>query len=226
MDNGKTQTRGRRTALAALRRFAEGANEQRPSAPATESCELCSNPIPAEGHPHLIEPPTRQLLCACRPCALLFDNRGETRYKRIPDRATYLKDFILTDGQWDELLIPIRLAFFFYSSPEKKITALYPGPAGATESLLSLSAWQEIVRDNPVLTDLRPDVEALLVYRVAEIREYYIAPIDRCFELVGLIRRNWRGLSGGTLVWREIGQFFAELQKASAMSAGGAAGHA
>lgn len=212
--------------MAALRRFAASPAGKGSSAPAAESCELCSGEIPAEGHPHLIEPLTRQLLCACRPCALLFDNAGETRYQRIPERPRYLRDFLLTDGQWDELLIPIRLAFFFSSTPEKKITALYPGPAGATESLLPLSAWSEIVRDNPVLGTLRPDVEALLVYRVGEIREHYIAPIDRCFELVGLIRKTWHGLSGGTLVWREIGHFFAELKKASATGKRGAAGHA
>ncbi|WP_433985005.1 DUF5947 family protein [Tunturiibacter empetritectus] len=42
--------------------------------------------------------------------------------------------------------------------------------------------------------------------------EYYIAPIDECYKLVGLIRTNWRGLSGGAAVWTEIGRFFLELR--------------
>jgi hypothetical protein len=62
---------------------------------------------------------------------------------------------------------------------------------------------------------MEPDTEALLVNRVKGEREYYIAPIDECYKLVGLIRSSWRGLSGGTEVWEEIGKFFAELKEKS-----------
>jgi hypothetical protein len=58
---------------------------------------------------------------------------------------------------------------------------------------------------------MSPDVEALLVNRVGTKRDYYLVPIDVCFELVGLIRVHWRGLSGGDLVWDEIEKFFARL---------------
>ena len=50
--------------------------------------------------------------------------------------------------------------------------ALYPSPAGATESLLSLEAWQEIERENPQLTDMQADVEALLVNRIGHSRGF------------------------------------------------------
>jgi hypothetical protein len=93
--------------------------------------------------------------------------------------------------------------------------ALYPGPAGAIESLLDLGAWSDLVRDNPILDQLESDVEALLVNRVGPTREYYLAPIDTCYELVGLIRTNWRGLSGGQEVWEEIGRFFARMKERS-----------
>jgi hypothetical protein len=43
---------------------------------------------------------------------------------------------------------------------------------------------------------MEADVEALLVNRVDGAREYFLAPIDACFELVGTIRVPWRGLSG------------------------------
>jgi len=66
------------------------------------------------------------------------------------------------------------------------------------------------------LKELRSDVEALLVNRVGAPRgvkpEYYVVPIDECYKLVGIIRMHWRGLSGGTEVWREVGSFFAELR--------------
>jgi hypothetical protein len=128
--------------------------------------------------------------------------------------------FRLTDMQWNSLLLPIQLAFFFNSSTENKVIALYPSPAGATESLLSLEAWDDIVRENPGLQSMRPDVEALLVNRVRENREYFIAPIDKCYELVGLIRSKWTGLSGGTEVWRDIDAFFALLKDRSYTAAG------
>lgn len=194
-----------RSPFATLRNFAS----QRPP---MERCELCGNEI-ADEHPHLIEPPTRQIICSCRACMILFDNPNDARYKVIPDRARYLENFNLSDVTWGGLMIPIQLAFFFNSSIEEKIVALYPSPAGATESLLSLESWDEIVEDNPILKDLKTDVEALLVNRVGDKHEYYIAPIDECFKLVGLIRGHWRGLSGGTVVWREIKKFYEDLRK-------------
>lgn len=133
----------------------------------------------------------------------------------MPRDAAFLADFQISDEEWNGLQLPIQLAFLFWSGLEKRIVAMYPSPAGATESLLSLDAWIDIVDDNPVLKNMQPDVEALLINRVGEQREYFIAPIDECYKLVGLIRMNWRGLSGGTEVWREINGFFDQLKSRS-----------
>ena len=147
-----------------------------------------------------------------------------TKYKRVPRRVLFLRDFQLTDAQWDGLMVPIEMAFFFKSSPQGKVIALYPSPAGPTESLLSLDTWTDIVETNPILNEMEADVTALLVNRVGHARgaspaEYYLVPIDECYRLVGLIRTHWRGLSGGTEVWREIGAFFAALKKRPALAA-------
>ncbi|MBV9123506.1 MAG: hypothetical protein JO112_09125 [Planctomycetes bacterium] len=179
-----------------------------------EHCELCSAELAPE-HQHLMEPATRQLLCSCDACALLFSGPQHTRYRRVPRRIVFLQDFCLTDSQWESLHLPINLAFFFQSSPAGKVIALYPSPAGATESLLPLDAWQELARDNPVLQELEPDVEALLVNRVGQARESFRAPIDECYKLVGLIRTHWRGLAGGVDAWKKIGQFLTELKERS-----------
>jgi hypothetical protein len=40
-------------------------------------------------------------------------------------------------------------------------------------------------------------------------------PIDECYALVGLIRTRWRGLTGGTEVWKELGGFFEQLDRRS-----------
>ena len=92
---------------------------------------------------------------------------------------------------------------------------MYPSPAGAMESLLPLESWKELVEANQVLEGIEPDVQALLVNRVGTAREYFIVPIDTCYELIGLIRTHWRGLSGGETVWREIREFFARLAEQS-----------
>jgi hypothetical protein len=108
--------------------------------------------------------------------------------------------------------LPINLAFFFNSTPKQKMMAYYPSPAGATESLLPLDAWEALASQNPPLQKLQPDVEALLVNRAGKARNYFIAPIDKCYELVGTIRMHWRGLSGGQEVWDKIESFFSHLK--------------
>ncbi len=176
---------------------------------------MCSAELPPD-HQHLVEPSSRQLICACQPCAILFSGDAEMKYRRVPRRIRYLSDFQLTDAQWESLMLPISMAFFFHSTPAGKIVALYPSPAGATESLLDLESWSEIVEGNAILKKMEPDVEALLVNRVGSAREYYLVPIDECYKLVGLIRARWRGLSGGTEVWTEIKGFFDELKERAA----------
>jgi len=196
-----------RKSFAALRQFVR---ERAPQ----ERCELCGAAI-AHEHPHLVELATRQMLCSCEACAILFFGGENARYRRVPRRVRLLEDFKLTDAQWDSLMIPIGMAFFCEVSSLGRVVALYPSPAGATESLLDMSAWADLVRDNPVLAELEPDVEALLVNRVGAERAYYRVPIDKCYELVGLIRTSWRGLSGGAEAWEAIGRFFAELKRQS-----------
>ncbi len=201
---------GYENAFGALKQFI------RPRKRDVERCELCSAEVASE-HPHLVEPGTRKLLCTCNACAILFSGMG-TRYKRVPRRVLALQNFRLSDGQWESLMVPISMAFFFRSTPDARVVAFYPSPAGATESLLPLETWKDIEDANPILLQVEPDVEAVLVNRVGHARgftapEYYVLPIDECYKLVGLIRANWRGLSGGTEVWQRIAQFFDGLKQ-------------
>ncbi len=201
---------GPENAFEALRRFI------RPRKRTAEFCELCSAEVSAD-HPHLIEPATRKLLCTCNACAILFSGMG-IKYKRVPRRVMALPHFHLSDGQWESLMIPISMAFFFRSTPDARVVAFYPSPAGATESLLPLETWKDIEDANPILKGIESDVEALLVNRVGHARgfsapEYYVLPIDECYKLVGLIRAKWHGLSGGTEVWQEIAHFFDALKQ-------------
>ncbi len=212
------------SAFSTLRRFAQESEKVAEEAAATataaevaqERCELCSEPIPPE-HRHLLEVSTREIMCSCRACSILFDSRAasEGRYRIIPDRRLFLEDFEMSDAQWESLRIPVDMAFFFHSAPAERVVAFYPSPMGPTESLLKLSAWEELERANPVLKGMEQDVEALLVNRSRGAREHFLVPMDKCYSLVGLIRMHWRGFSGGKEVWEEIERFFEELRRRS-----------
>jgi hypothetical protein len=211
------------SSFSSLRRFAQEESEKaakEAARAAQEHCDMCSEPIPPE-HRHLLEVSTREMMCVCRPCSILFDREAasEGRYRLIPDRRLFLEDFEMSDPQWESLRVPVDMAFFFYSTPAERIVAFYPSPMGPTESLLKLSAWEELERSNPVLGGMERDVEALLVNRVRGAREHFLVPLDECYSLVGLIRTNWRGLSGGREVWEKIARFFEELRERS--TAGG-----
>ena len=98
---------------------------------------------------------------------------------------------------WAAFQIPIGLAFMIRSSVTGGIVALYPSPAGATESELDLGAWDELCAANPMLGRLEPDAEALIVNRLSRRAQYAIAPVDEAYRLVGLVKERWAGISGG-----------------------------
>jgi hypothetical protein len=179
-----------------------------------ERCELCSEQLPPE-HRHLLDLESRSLLCACRACSTLFDRRaaGGGHYHLVPDRRLRLEGFELDDVVWEQLQIPVEMAFFFRNSALHRVAAFYPSPMGATESRLELSAWERIERANDVLQAMEDDVEALLVNRARGRRGHWLVPIDDCYRLVAVIRTRWRGFTGGKEVWAEIERFFEELDR-------------
>jgi len=179
-----------------------------------EVCELCATRL-GEPHQHLLELEKRRVTCACEACAILFNGNSRQRYKRIPRDTTRLYDFAMDDQEWESLLIPINMAYFVDSSAAGRVIAQYPSPGGAMESSLDLEYWNAVVARNPVLTKFEPDVEALLVNRISDEPRYYRAPIDQCFRLVGILRTHWHGLSGGAEVWKEIDNFFQQLDQVS-----------
>jgi hypothetical protein len=174
---------------------------------------MCAEPMPDE-HGHVVNLDNRSILCACRPCYLLFTQRGAAggRYSAVPDRYLSLPSAALSAAEWDALQIPVAVAFFFCNSDTAQVTAFYPSPAGATESLLDLSTWQSMVAAHPVLASLEPDVEALLVRTGDDGVEGFVVPIDACYELVGHLRLLWRGFDGGAEVHRKIAEYFDGLR--------------
>ncbi len=165
------------------------------------------------------------LLCACRACYLLFTHSqaGRGRYRAVPDR--YLEDPArpMTAAEWEDLEIPVGLAFFLHSSDTGEVTGFYPSPAGATECRLDLAAWDRLAAAHPLLGAMAPDVEAVLIYRADGSVEHFLVPIDACYELAGRMRLHWRGFDGGAEARQSIAGFLSQV-RSRARPLGGAAG--
>ena len=62
----------------------------------------------------------------------------------------------MTPAQWEALGIPVNLAFLFHQTDQDRYVAFYPSPGGATESLLDLASWDEVVAGDPLLRRAGP----------------------------------------------------------------------
>lgn len=164
-----------------------------------DRCDVCRTEL-GDRHAHVLR--DRDLRCVCPACASMPGARMIERHARACELA-------IDDATWDALGIPIGLAFFVRRDDDR-IVALYPSPAGATESMLSLDAWQDVRAKNPDLR-LEADVEALLVRR--QTNESWLVSIDHCHALVGRIRKHWRGFTGGTELWQQVDAFFTDLRE-------------
>jgi hypothetical protein len=208
-------TGGAAPAVRRLRRLAQA----RPLAPGSaasragdDQCDLCGTAIDAE-HRHLLHLVDRRILCSCEPCFAM--RAGDAELRPSGTRVLRLDAFALDDDLWAKFQIPIGLAFFFVRERGQGVVALYPSPAGATESELHLAAWDELVASNPVLGELEAEVEALIVNRMCEPPRHVIVPIERCYELVGMIKSRWEGISGGSAIDDAVAEFFAGLERAA-----------
>jgi hypothetical protein len=178
-----------------------------------ERCELCREVL-TDRHGHLVDTDKRSLACACRACYLLFtqEGAGGGRYRAVPERIYHDPSRALSDLDWNDLQIPVAMAFFFYNSAIGRVVAGYPSPAGPTECELDLQAWDRIAAGHPLLREMAPDVEAILVNRTELGNEVFLIPIDMCYSLVGELRMYWTGFDGGAEVRTALAAFMTGLR--------------
>lgn len=195
-----------------------------------QACEMCGQEVPEDDHRHVVDLDGRSMLCVCRGCALLFLERGaaQGRYLAVPERYLRIQPFVLDRVTWASLQIPVGVVFVVQVASDETAdtpVAFYPSPGGATESELPMQAWSTITADTPVLADVEPDVEAVLI-RTHDTDDpaCYIVPVDRCYELVGALRLQWRGFDGGQDARQALGDFFADIDRRSKVTSGMAAG--
>jgi Family of unknown function (DUF5947) len=204
-------TRRRTQTVSSLRSRAQGAGAPgrlQPD-PDLEYCDICGVTIPPD-HRHLLHLVERRIVCSCEACWAMRSGEGD--YRPTGSRTVWLPDLNVPDELWASFQIPIGLAFFMRSTVTGCVVAMYPSPAGATESELHFDAWARMCELNPVLADMESDIEGLIVNRLSEPAVYAIAPIDRCYALTGAIKATWEGISGGTGVNHAVTRFFDELR--------------
>jgi hypothetical protein len=184
-----------------IRSSADGA-----AAAKAEACDLCAAPVPDE-HPHLYDAEHAEVRCACGPCSVLFaeGGAGDGRHRLVPRRRVRLPRV-----DTEVLGVPVGLVFFVPRA-DGTVTAQGPSPAGAMAWEVDAAAWQRLTAMCPQLASVAPEVEALLVNTVHGLDHHWIVPIDDCYRMVAVVRREWRGLSGGGRVWPAVERFFEDL---------------
>jgi hypothetical protein len=180
----------------------------------TERCEMCREVL-GERHGHVVDLEKRSLSCTCRACYLLFTREGAAggRYRAVPEHVYHDPGRPLTDADWNELQIPVAMAFFFYNSALDRVVAGYPSPGGATECELDLTAWDRLAAAYPLLGALTPDVEAIFVNRTEHGNELFLIPVDECYSLVGELRMKWQGFDGGAEARAALATFTGGLRR-------------
>jgi len=185
--------------IAALRRFAA----------ARGACELCGRAV-GDRHPHAADVAGRTLRCCCTDChGRLPATEGPLR--AVPDRVV---SGTADEAAWDAVDAPVALVFMLLDD-HGHATAFYPSPAGPTESLLPRASWSTLMERVALATDLVPEVEALLLDKRRRPVRAHIIPVDRCYELVGRLRRDWHGMDGGPVVDAALAEVLRDAEEAA-----------
>jgi hypothetical protein len=210
------------------------ARSDRDAAEGTERCEMCREVLD-DRHGHVVDLEVRSLSCTCRACYLLFTHEGAAggRYRAVPEHVYHDPGRPLTDADWNELQIPVAMAFFFYNSALGRVVAGYPSPGGATECELDLAAWDRLAAAYPLLSRLAPDVEAIFVNRPEDSvspggrppqtppkYEVFLIPVDECYALVGELRMKWQGFDGGAEARAALASFLDGLRRRAVLLEG------
>ena len=94
-------------------------------------------------------------MCACRGCYLLFtaEGAGGGRFRAVPDRYRRVPRLRAHAGAVGRAADPGERGVLLRQLDARPGRRVLPEPGGATESLLPLDAWDELVAANPELAD-------------------------------------------------------------------------
>ena len=125
------------------------------------------------------------------------------RRRALPGRARPLRRRRRTSrcrrATWDAFQIPVErgllLPQLVARTGSRPSTRARPAPPSRCSPL---DAWDDLVAANPILGDAgRPTSRRCSSGSATTGTTAFLVPIDACYELVGQMRRLWRGFDGG-----------------------------
>ena len=163
---------------------------------------LCVAPL-THDHRHAVDLKERRLLCVCRPCALLFDGDASRSASAAGARARAADPGLPARGRLAGARDPGRRGVLLPRVDHEQVDRDLAEPRRSDGVRSSTTTCVGPLRAGAFAARARPralDVQALLVRgaRAARpLQAFLVAPIDRCYEFVGIVRRKWRGFDGG-----------------------------
>ena len=165
------------------------------------AARCAAEPIP-EAHQHVVDLESRAMMCTCRPCYLLFtDSDAHLRYRSVPDRYFSFADFELGPGPVGRAGNPggpgILLPQFQARPDGRLLSRARPAPPSPN------FRWTPGRRagGQPGPRRARPGhggpADPRPPARTGPPADCHLVPVDACYELVGRLRRVWRGFDGG-----------------------------
>ena len=83
-----------------------------------ERCEMCSDRAGGGASASARSGAAGRLSAPAMPARFCFMRKARQNTSECPRRIRFLPDFQLTDSQWNGLMMPINMAFFFKSTPQ------------------------------------------------------------------------------------------------------------
>ena len=211
--------------LLRFKRFGTGGSSFRPAA----RCDRCGvGLLPDPRHAHLFSYSRRSLLCACAACSAPYREGviGKERspaYRLVPSRVERIDALSLTQADWEELGIPVQIAFLLKNQRENGWRlGRGRGPSRLSQPGREYGIGHPAGGVDPPLVQLL-SARATRAGRRSPARRqaprqarYFRAPIDECYRLAGLLRSHWEGFAGGPRVGAAVDDFFAELASRAA----------
>lgn len=177
----------------------------------SDLCEGCDGVL-ALSHHHVVDV-QGHLRCVCAACAARLPSSEPARFRAVGTRVLSDPRLQVDAAEWEAIGVPLPFGFVTYHTPTHRWVARAPTPTGPLERVVDPQGWLSLAGRTPLVAQIRPDVEALLVGG-RPTPQAWLAPIDACYELQGYVRRHWRGAQGAA-GWLVLDTFFDRLRATS-----------
>ena len=143
--------------------------------------------------------PSRRAADPLRVRDVLVAALGRRGVRAAGNRTVWLDDFASSTTTCGRLPDPDRPGVLHALERSGGIVALYPSPAGATESRASTRRWTALVAAQPrARPTSSPTPRRWSSTAWPSRHQHAIVPIDRATGSSGCVKSSWEGISGGS----------------------------